>query len=88
MTNPEIIEELRRHVSGGFFTITVKLAEVVYMCFLEGETLHTYRVERNLITYHAKEVSPDLDCDVVEDFCLQIEEQYAADSNNGGETSD
>lgn len=58
------------------------------MCFLEEDTLHIYRVEGNLITYHAKEVSPDLDCDVVENFCLQIEEQYAADKTIGGLLSD
>lgn len=65
----------------------MQLANIRYLCFHEGETLHLYRVEGNLITYHAKEVSPDLDCDVVENFCLQIEEQYAADSTKEGGTS-
>ncbi len=37
--------------------------------------------------YHAKEVSPDLDCDVVDMLYLHIEEQYAADSTKEGGTS-
>lgn len=87
MTLSSIKQKLEEHVNGDLFRIMVRLSQILYVCFHEGQLLHLYRVEGNLITYHAREVSPDLDCDVVENFCLQIEEQYAADSTVEGGTS-
>lgn len=88
-THSSIAEELKIRMRSHLFRITVLLNKTFYFCFHEGKVLHIYRVEGNLITYHAKEVSPDLDCDVVENHCLQIEEQHAADyTPTGGITSD
>lgn len=88
MTKLSIIEELKARYESGLFTISVRLGAVIYVCFHEATSLYIYRVEGNLITYHAKEISPDLDCDVVESLCLHIEEQHAADKPTQGKGSD
>lgn len=84
MTKPSIIEELKARLESGLLLIKMYLGAVTYICFHEVSSLHVYRVEGNLITYHAKEVSPELDCDVVEQLCLHIEEQHAADKEVKG----
>lgn len=80
MESLSIHEELRKHLESGDFRITVIIGNATYLCFLKDCSAKIFRLERNLITHHATEVSPELDCEEIELYCLHIEEQYAADN--------
>lgn len=79
--NKLIEEELKRHLDNGDFRITVVIGEATFLCFPLFDSVDIYRLEGNLLTHHEREISPDLDCDEVELYCFQIEEQCAADNN-------
>lgn len=82
MKPSSITEELRQLLESGDFRITVVIGNATYLCFLKTRSANIFRLEGNLITYHATEVSPELDCEEIELYCLHIEEQYAADNNS------
>lgn len=54
--------------------------EAFFLCFPKDSFVDIFRIEGNHITHHAKEVSPELDTDDIELYCLHIEEQHAADN--------
>lgn len=87
MTSSNVRQLLKQHLEADDFMIRVNLNhenlnhEAFYLCFPKDSSVDIFRLERNHITYHAKEVSPDLDSDDIELHCLDIEEQHAADNN-------
>lgn len=86
METSSTIDELRKRFDSGDFRITVLLGDTTFLCFPVNNSVDIYRLEGNLITYHAKEISPDLDGEEIELHCLSIEEQYAADKCGKGIT--
>lgn len=88
MNSSNVRQLLKTHLEADDFMVRVCLnhtaptlaVEAFYLCFPETSSVDIFRLEGNLITYHAKEISPELDLDDIERHCLDIEEQHAADN--------
>ena len=79
--NKLIKEELKKHLESGDFCVTVCIGETTFLCFPLLHSVDIYRLEGNHPTHHEKEISPDLDIDEIETYCIYIEERCLADNN-------